>query len=71
MAANKTGGWTYFLKYVTHYKAVPFFRKTNLHLSPLYTRPSINYFRHISNYGRGMTWAWHGKCESDTATLCK
>ena len=22
-------------------------------------------------YGMGAAWAWHGKCESDTATLCK
>jgi len=22
-------------------------------------------------YGWSMAWAWHGKCESDTDTLCK
>ena len=22
-------------------------------------------------HGRSMAWAWHGKCESDTAALCK
>ena len=21
--------------------------------------------------GKGAAWAWHGKCESDTAALCK
>jgi len=21
--------------------------------------------------GQSMAWAWHGKCESDTAALCK
>jgi hypothetical protein len=24
-----------------------------------------------SEDGMGATWAWHGKCESDTAALCK
>jgi hypothetical protein len=24
-----------------------------------------------SEHGMGAAWAWHGKCESDTATLCK
>ena len=24
-----------------------------------------------SEHGMGATWAWHGKCESDTAALCK
>jgi len=24
-----------------------------------------------SGHGMGMAWAWHGKCESDTAALCK
>ena len=24
-----------------------------------------------SEHGRGTAWAWHGKCESDTAALCK
>ena len=24
-----------------------------------------------SEHGIGAAWAWHGKCESDTATLCK
>ena len=24
-----------------------------------------------SKHGMGMAWAWHGKCESDTAALCK
>ena len=22
-------------------------------------------------HGRSMAWAWHGKCESDTAAMCK
>jgi hypothetical protein len=22
-------------------------------------------------HGQSMAWAWHGKCESDTAALCK
>jgi hypothetical protein len=35
---------------ICHYKAVPFFRNSNLQLSPLYMRPSINHFRHISNH---------------------
>jgi len=25
----------------------------------------------FSDYGMGVPWAWRGKCESDTATLCK
>ena len=24
-----------------------------------------------SEHGMGAAWAWHGKCESDTAALCK
>jgi hypothetical protein len=24
-----------------------------------------------SEQGMGVAWAWHGKCESDTAALCK
>ena len=24
-----------------------------------------------SDHGTGAAWAWHGKCESDTAALCK
>ena len=24
-----------------------------------------------SDHGMGVAWAWHGKCESDTAVLCK
>jgi len=24
-----------------------------------------------SEHGKGAAWAWHGKCESDTAALCK
>jgi len=24
-----------------------------------------------SEHGMGTAWAWHGKCESDTAALCK
>jgi len=24
-----------------------------------------------SEHGMGMVWAWHGKCESDRAALCK
>jgi hypothetical protein len=24
-----------------------------------------------SKHDMGAAWAWHGKCESDTATLCK
>jgi len=24
-----------------------------------------------SEHGMGVAWAWHGKCESDTAELCK
>jgi len=24
-----------------------------------------------SEHGMGATWAWHDKCESDTAALCK
>ena len=24
-----------------------------------------------SGHGMGAAWAWQGKCESDTATLCK
>jgi len=24
-----------------------------------------------SEQGMGTAWAWHGKCESDTAALCK
>jgi len=24
-----------------------------------------------SEEGLGVAWAWHGKCESDTAALCK
>jgi len=25
----------------------------------------------MSEYGMGAAWAWHCKCESDTAALCK
>ena len=25
----------------------------------------------LSEHGTGAAWAWHGKCESDTAVLCK
>jgi len=25
----------------------------------------------LSEHGMGAAWAWHGKCESDTAALCK
>jgi len=24
-----------------------------------------------SEHGMGAAWAWHGKCESDMAALCK
>jgi len=25
----------------------------------------------LAEHGMGVAWAWHGTCESDTATLCK
>ena len=52
----------------THYKAIPFFSNINLQLSPLFIRPSINYFRHISNHLTNRLLA-HAHCHCNSCIL--